>query len=237
MKLKKSVVTSLLFSLLSTQSYAFRVDKMVLVSDQKGNGVITLTNDEEDPLFILSEIEELKVDGNDIVKKKYDRNNLDEWKISLTNQKLILAPGEEKDIGIRSLCHNTTCDDSRDLMFMLPFSPSKYRTEEQETSGVEINYGFAPIYIIPTSKPVYSYEILNKGATMIVNNKSNTLLNLYLDSCDSKNSIQCKQKFTVVAGRNKTFPLTEAMQSDELNITVNSHDRSYSKSISVLKGR
>ncbi|RYU68413.1 hypothetical protein ERW51_08575 [Aliivibrio finisterrensis] len=231
-----STAISLSISLLSSQALALKVDKMVLVADEKGNGIITLINDEDKPIFVLSEIEELTIsNGDNITKNKYVRDNLSDWKISLTHQKLILAPGEEKDIGIRSLCHSTTCDDSRDLMFRLPFIPSKYQAEG-EASGVEVNYGFAPIYIIPTTKPSYSYNIINNGTSLTIENKSNTLLNVFVDACDSDNSNQCKQKLTLIAGRDKTFLLPETMQNDELNITVSSHDRSYSKSEVVLRG-
>ena len=227
---------SLSASLLSAQAFALQVDKMLLVADDKGNGIITLINDENEPIFVLSEVEELSIsNGDDINVKKYVRDNLDDWKIALTHQKLVLAPGEEKDIGIRSLCHSTTCSDSHDLMFRLPFIPSKYK-KEGDVSGVEINYAFAPIYIIPTTKPTYSYNIINSGSSLTVENDSNTLINVFVDACDGNNSNQCKQTFTVVAGRYKTFKLSEAMQSDELYITVSSHDRSYLKSEVALRG-
>ncbi|MFV8439415.1 hypothetical protein, partial [Vibrio owensii] len=149
--------------------------------------------------------------------------------ISLTYQKLVLKPGEMKDIGIRSLCHNTTCDNSKDLMFMLSFIPSKYQEGERQTSGVDINYGFAPVYIIPTTAPQLNYEILNKGETLEVKNDSNTMINIFIDSCDSRVTAQCRQKLTVLAGREKTFNLLDTIQRDALNIIVNSHDGSYSK--------
>lgn len=235
-KIKLAVIlASIVSSVLSVQAFAFSVDKMVIVSDSKGNGIVTLTNDEENELFIKSEIQEIEIfNGNDIIKKEYNRDNLDEWKLSLTNQRLILKPGEVQDVGIRSLCHNTVCDSSKDLMFMLPFSPSKY-SPGVSASGVDINYGFAPIYIIPTLNPVYSYDIINRGETLTVENNSNTVLNLYINACSGRNTTLCKQKFTVLSGRHKTFALSENMRNDELEITVTSHDRSYSKSEVVTR--
>lgn len=228
---------SLTVMLLSISVQAFTVDKMVILSDDKGNGIVTLTNDESQPIFVQAKVDELNIVGGDKVEKEqYTRENLNDWKVALTHQKLILNPGEEKDVGIRSLCHNTTCDNSQDLMFMLSFSPTKYRPGEV-VSGVEINYGFAPVYIIPTSVPEFAYELTNEGDSLRVENKSNTLINLFVDSCDAKNSTQCKQKFTVVSGRNKTFPLTQNMQNDDLIITVTSHDRSYLKKETVKRGK
>ncbi|MFS1453278.1 hypothetical protein BCT99_018665 [Vibrio lentus] len=229
------VFASIISSILSVQAYAFTVDKMVVIADSKGNGVVTLVNDEENDIFVKAGIQEIEVfDGNDIRKKEYNRKNLKDWKISLTKQRVILKPGEEQDVGIRSLCHNMTCDDSKDLMFMLPFAPSKYQPGV-EASGVEINYGFAPLYIIPTATPTYSYKIKNLGKSLVIENDSNTLLSVFVNACADRNSTLCKQKLTVIAGRHKTFPLSESMQNDELEITVTSHDRSYSKSEVVMR--
>ncbi|MGR5357997.1 hypothetical protein [Vibrio chagasii] len=230
-------LVSLTAILLSISVQAFTVDKMVIVSDNKGNGIVTLINDEPHPIFVRAEVDEIKIiNGEQIEKKRYTRENLNDWKVSLTHQKLVLNPGEEKDVGIRSLCHNATCDNSQDLMFMLSFSPSKYRPDEL-ASGVEINYGFAPVYIIPTTQPNYDYELTNNGESLRVENKSNTMLNLFVDACSAENTAQCQQKFTVVSGRNKTFPLTETMRNSELTITVVSHDRSYSKKETVTRGK
>ncbi|URM15071.1 hypothetical protein KLJ63_06495 [Vibrio splendidus] len=229
-------LVSLTAILLSISVQAFTVDKMVIVSDDKGNGIVTLTNDESQPIFVQAKVDEINiVDGEQVEKRQYTRDNLNDWKVSLTHQKLVLKPGEEKDVGIRSLCHNATCDNSQDLMFLLSFSPSKYRPDEV-ASGVEINYGFAPVYIIPTTQPNYDYELTNNGESLRVENKSNTMLNVFVDACSAVNTAQCKQKFTVVSGRNKTFPLTESMQNNELTITVTSHDRSYSKKETVTRG-
>lgn len=238
MKLNKIAVSAMSFitMFLSLKAQAFTVDKMIIVSDDKGNGIVTLKNDEEQRIFVQSEIDEINIfDGDRIVKKLYERENLNDWKISLTHQKLVLNPGEEKDVGIRSLCHNTTCDDSKDLMFLLSFSPSKHRPGEM-VSGIEVNYGFAPVYIIPTTKPNYSYKLINNGDSLRVENKSNTLINVFVNSCDAKNTTQCKQKFTVLAGRSKIFPLGENLQKNNITATVTSHDRSYSKKEIVTKG-
>ncbi|MEZ8658788.1 hypothetical protein AB4581_11380 [Vibrio cyclitrophicus] len=229
---------SLLIACYSVPSYAFKVDKMMVVGDIKGNGIITLTNDQSIPLFINTELDEIKIEnGSEINKTPYSRDNIDEWKISLTYQKLVLKPGETKDIGIRSLCRNVTCDNSQDLMFMLSFIPSKYQNSVKGKSGVDINYGFAPIYIIPTTKPEFDYDIINHGENMEVENRSNTMIDIFVDSCDSKITMQCRQKFTVLAGRNKTFNLLDTIQSDELNIIVNSHDGSYSKADIIKRSK
>ncbi|KOO12739.1 hypothetical protein AKJ18_22300 [Vibrio xuii] len=237
MKLNKVLLNlvSLTAILLSMSVQAFMVDKMVIVSDDKGNGIVTLSNDESQPIFIQAKVDEINiVDGDLVEKKQYTRDNLSDWKVSLTHQKLVLNPGEDKAVGIRSLCRNVACDNSQDLMFMLSFSPSKYKPGEV-VSGVEITYGFSPVYIIPTTQPNYDYKLTNNGDSLRIENKSNTMLNLFVDACGAGNTTQCKQRFTVVSGRNKTFPLSETMRNDELKIIVSSYDKSYSKKETVTK--
>ncbi|MGI9918415.1 hypothetical protein [Vibrio owensii] len=232
MKLEKLILPffALTSGFYAIHAEAFQVDQMIVVSDDRGNGIITLTNDEDSPLFVEALIDEVEIkNGDELVRKRYARDNLDNWKIALTHQKLVLKKGEEKDLGIRSLCHNTTCDNSKDLMFSLSFMPSKYREDDAQSSGVEINYGFAPVYIIPTTEPVFDYEIVNKGKQLEVINDSNTMIQLYIDSCTSEKVTQCQQKLSVMAGRHKTFNLVDTVQSDDLHVTVRSHDRSYSK--------
>ncbi|NOH79976.1 hypothetical protein F0231_09505 [Vibrio sp. RE86] len=215
---------------------AFTVDKMIVIADKKGNGTITLANDEDKHIFISSTVEELSItNGDQIHKKEYTRDNLESWKMSLTHQKLALKPSEEKTIGLRNLCHTTNCNTDKDTMFLVSFYPSRYGETEQ-VSAVEINYGFAPVFVIPTPLPEYKYQIKNLGDKLRVRNDSNTLLNVHADACSSENKTLCTQKFVVLAGREKTFRLTETMRANELDVAVYSYDRSYFKTQVVQVG-
>lgn len=232
MKTKTSLITTFLIMTAMTSSIvnAFNIDKMIVIADQKGNGIVTLINDESHPIFVNGSIDEIEfIEGEKMTRNRYTRNNLNDWKISLTHPKLVLRPGEEKDVGIRSLCHNMSCDNSKDLMFMLPFTPGRYNEERDEIPRIEINYGFSPLYIIPTAKPQFDYEIYNQGDYLRVDNNSNTLINVYVNSCSKDNNKNCKQKFTVVSNRDKMFSLSKNIQSDKLNVTVESHDKKHSQ--------
>ncbi|MEZ8236629.1 hypothetical protein AB6C62_24350 [Vibrio splendidus] len=237
MRIKSNLFTVFVISaaMTSTAANAFNVDKMIVVADQKGNGVVTLINDEPHPIFVNGKVEEIQVvDGDKIVRHRYTRNNLNDWKISLTHPRLVLKPGEEKDVGIRSLCHNMSCDNSKDLMFMLPFTPSRHKEEGENIHGVEINYGFSPVYIIPTTMPNFDYNIYNQGEDLRIDNNSNTLIYVDVNSCNIDNNVQCKQKFTVMSGRDKTFSLLSGVQREQLNVTVTSYDKSYSNGIKLI---
>ncbi len=60
-------LVSLTAILLSISVQAFTVDKMVIVSDDKGNGIVTLTNDESQPIFVQAKVDEINiVDGEQV---------------------------------------------------------------------------------------------------------------------------------------------------------------------------
>ncbi len=232
------IIVSLAALIMSMSAQAFNVDKMIIISDDKENGIATLFNDEPHSLFVQAQVDEIQiVDGSRIERTPYTRENLNDWKVTMTHQKLVLKPGEEKDVGIRSLCKTTNCERSEDLMFLLSFSPAKYREAGEELDGVEINYGFAPVYIIPTVIPKYDYQLFNNGNSLRIENNSNTMIKVFVDTCNDENTNGCKKKFTVFAGQYKTFTLTDSMQSNELNVTVTSHDNSYSKKEKVVRGK
>ncbi|MDC8855807.1 hypothetical protein [Shewanella algae] len=234
-KLKAAIVS--IFLLINNDANSFNIDKMVIISDDKGNGVVTIHNNEGAPLFIDASINEIEIlNGTEVLRKPYNRDNIGDWKISLTNSKMVLRPGESKSVGVRSLCHNTSCDRSKDLIFMIPFIPSPYNSEEKDGSGVIINYGYSPLFIIPTDNPQYDYLIENKGEELVVYNRGNTLINVFLNACSTINSKNCQQRYTVVAGREKKYQLSQNLQSDNLSITVTSFDRSYKKEMILTKG-
>ncbi len=75
-----SMVITLFTSLLCSNANAFLVDKMFVLADEKGNGLVTLTNNEERNLFINTNIRELEFaeDGVTRIEKSYDRDNVSE---------------------------------------------------------------------------------------------------------------------------------------------------------------
>lgn len=211
------------------------VDKMFVVADHNKNGVVTLANTSDSPLFIKSNIEEfiLNDDGKEFIKSAYDERNFDDWKITTTRSKVVLQPGESRNIGIRSLCRNTTCDKSKDLMFFITFMPSLYRDVDKGDAmkTMQINYGFSPVFIIPTNEYHLDYSIENTGDSINVSNKSNTMINVALNNCNSKSSTNnaCFSRFIVVAGRSRSFPLNISAKDKPLEVTVSNFNGEYKK--------
>ncbi|MGR5391054.1 hypothetical protein [Vibrio crassostreae] len=209
------------------------IDKMFVIADKNKNGIVTVANTNDKPLFVNANIDEFHVNdkGSDFIKTPYNSGNFEHWKISTTLNKLVLQPGESRNVGIRSLCYNTTCDDSKDLMFFVTFMPAPYKGPNESvenSSSMQLNYGFAPVFIIPTDKPKIDYTIRSNSENITVENKSNTMIYVSIDDCESKtNTKQCYSRFVVVAGRTKTFSLNERVRDKSLNINVSSYNGSY----------
>ncbi len=250
------LITSILVMILtacqfvtSANAAGLVVDKMFIIADEKKNGVLTLTNTSDLPLFITATIDEFQLneDGTEFIRNRYDASNVDSWKISTTQNKLVLHSGESNNIGIRSLCYNVTCDDSRDLMFFVTMMPSPYRepgSEADAGSTMQLNYGFSPVFIMPTNNPSIDYKIKHTDDHIVVENKSNTLLYVSVNSCETsaRSMNGCFNRYIVVAGRTKAFALNDNAKSTPLSISVASHDGSFSKSETltvngVIKGK
>lgn len=99
-----------ILSLLSSISAnALTVDKMFIISDDKGNGLITLENDDNIANFIKTEISEVLIKKGEIEKVPYTRENVKDWKIATSSPKFVLEKSRTKDIGIRALCDPKLC--------------------------------------------------------------------------------------------------------------------------------
>ncbi|HIF5636115.1 TPA: hypothetical protein ACX3DH_003818 [Vibrio parahaemolyticus] len=216
------------------KSYALSVDSMLLVGDKEGNGVFTLTNDDAYTSYVVGSITKLDVQGKRIVKTPYNDKNLTSWEITLSHPKLIIEPGLQKNVGIRSLCVNE-CDFEKDHVYQVNFAPSPYSENEGEVPVVALNVGYAPLYIIPAKESKISYSIENRGSTLHVNNTGNTFIRVGIDQCDDKVTRDCRTAFTVLSGREKSFDLPEGTQSDSLNVVVLNHDNSYVRRIKLNK--
>ncbi|WP_217520380.1 hypothetical protein [Vibrio metschnikovii] len=221
----------ILASMLLFSSYvnSLTIDTMYLVSDSHGNGVISLMNDLEQTSFISSHIYELMTnEQGELIKTQYTEDNIDDWKIITTIPKIIIEPGVSKDIGIRALCDPATCAIDKDLMFSIAFEPSPYfEEEESKESLVMINYGYATLFIIPTSEPNYSYKLINKGDYIFAKNTGNSLINLVIDQCSSIVKINCRITERLLAGRERIIKLPENFKNDVIEVNIYNHDESY----------
>ncbi|AVI65588.1 hypothetical protein CKQ84_06635 [Shewanella sp. WE21] len=231
--------TLILFTfIIVSKANALVIDTMFLISDQKGNGVISLTNDFEQASYITTKIEEINVDQNQsIVRTPYNKENIDTWKIMTTHPKLILEGKITKDIGIRALC-GEKCAIESDMVFSVAFEPAPYFAEgETPNNTVNINYGYAAIYVIPTANGRIDYDIKNRGESLEVFNKGNTLVSFVIDYCSPSIKENCRLTERVIAGRKRMISLPENLRKDALVVKAYNHDETYKQQHTVALTR
>lgn len=229
------VVKFLLWSaMMPLAANAVSIDSMVLVGDDSGNGVFSLSNNEKYTEFVTGKIAKYDVQGDVIHKTPYDENNVSDWELTLTNPKLILESGRTKQVGVRSLC-GKTCDFQRDHVFQINFVPVPYSDGDNKAPVVALNIGYAPLYIIPAKNQNIKYKVKNEGETIYVENNGNSFFRLGIDQCSDEIKKGCRAAFTVLSGRHKHFNLPKGVQSDELNIVIINHDETFVRRFNLKK--
>lgn len=223
-------VTTLVALVFSNSTFAMGVDTMLLVSDEYGNGVFTVSNEKTIPEFIQTKIIQVEVQDNGLVRTPYTEDNFDDWKVTLTHPKMIVELGREKNVGVRSLC-GTKCDFSNDQYFFVSFEPSNYDPESKKKSGVDTDFGYRPIFVIPANKQRIDYSIIVKNDELVMENKGNTFIKAHIDQCNNKVNSECQLTALSLAGRKRGYKLPKHIDTKNLVVEVVNHDQSYRKKV------
>ncbi|CAH6781511.1 conserved exported hypothetical protein [Vibrio chagasii] len=233
--MKRIIFTTTLL-LISSCSYAFSIDKMLLIAGEDGNGVFTLTSSKPAPEFIRGGVSQVKVVNGSLEKVELTKDNLPIWDLALLPNKLILNPGERRRVSVKNLCQ-VNCDNlEKDKVYQVTFLPSA-TNDSSKKNRVGINYGYAPYYIVPAKTSDVKYDLKYDGLNVYVENKGNTFIYLQFDNCKSgADNKSCKQTNTILSGRKKYIKLAEGLQNVEsLSVKVANYDYSYNKKISINK--
>lgn len=233
----KLLLQAFMLTLLLSSTFivdAARLDKMLLVADENGNGVYMFLNDQPQTYFVEATISELGIDSDGQLKKKeYNLENLSQWQIALSNPKIIVEQGRAKSVGVQAICGNK-CDFEQDKMFEIAFVPKPFNSHG-EASSVSVFIGYAAIFIIPAKKPVYDYSIQYDGEGLFIHNSGNSMVQVIVDQCVGVRESGCNASFLLLRGRKKYFKLPDKLQFDKLNVHVVNHDESYSDRFTVNK--
>ena len=229
-------VTTLAVLLFANSTFAMNVNTMLLVSDEYGNGVFTVSNEKTMPEFIQTKIIQLKVQDNELVKTPYTKDNFDDWKVTLTHPKMIIEPGREKNVGVRSLC-GTKCDFSNDQYFFVSFEPSNYDPEGKIKSEVSNNFGYRPIFVIPAKKQKIDFSVIVKNDELVMENKGNTFIKAHIDQCNDKVNSECQLTALSLAGRKLGYKLPKNIDTKNLMVEIVNHDQSYREKVYLDEGK
>lgn len=210
--------------------YAFSVDSMVLVSDDSGNGIITITSTKGVPEYIVGEVSKINVVDGELEKLRLTKENLPLWDLALLPTKVILNPGERRRIAIKNLCQRHCTGLKEDKVYLIALSPKSMPNKEAK-SQIGVNFGYAPYFIVPAEKPDVQYDIKFANNKLKIKNNSNTLLYFQIDNCYSgMDKKGCKITHTYLAGREKEIRLPESMIGlDKLRLRIANHDYSYNE--------
>ena len=226
----------LLTAALATSVNAMNVDTMLLVGDEYGNGVFTLSNSNKITEFIQSNITQLVVKDGEITRVPYAEDNFEDWRVTLTHSKTILEPHRQKQIGVRSLCGNK-CDFDEDQYYLISFEPSPYDPEGKLKSAVTINFGYRPLYVIPAQTQDIDYTISLDQGQLHIKNTGNSFVRAYVDQCTDKVTEDCEATIMSLAGRDRSYPLPKNIDPSNMKVTVVNHDESYRQDVTLSESK
>ncbi|MBO2639064.1 hypothetical protein [Shewanella algae] len=211
---------SLFFLLmLPMMASAISVNKMLLVADKNGRGIITVDNPDEQTAYIKLRVFEVKMINGEAKKVEYTDENFADWKVRLGIYKTILEPQRTKDITFETIC-GSHCNYDSDIAFFIyvePYIPVELRNE----SGVVINYGYAPLVVVPAKESNYQFEVDNNGNKLTLSNTGNRVINFDINHCKSDlKAPGCSFSALVLPGRVRTFPLDGDFQNQGLAVTA-----------------
>lgn len=238
MKLNHKKVIFMCFSFLicdlSFAASQFNLDSLLKTGNKFGHGSFTIVNNSADNLFIKSEVVKIIVENGEIKKIPLNRDNFSMWELAVNPTKVMLTPGEVKDVAIKYLCQEN-CDRTKDLVFQVRFTPVEI-VGDSEGQSVDIKFGMAPYYIVPAEEPKVDYDYNYDSLAGIIHfkNKGNSFLKVKVDNCNSINKERnCQIVYQVLAGRNKDIILSESLKGNNTKVTVANHDQTIQKKFTL----
>ncbi|NVO99107.1 hypothetical protein HWA77_02645 [Photobacterium damselae subsp. damselae] len=221
----------------SISAQAFIVDSMVKFPQKdNGNGMFTLTSNTNKTEYINVKIDKVQVNNNKIEKTPYTRDNFPMWDLATTPGKLVLHPGEAKDVAVKFLCQKNCHNENSDLVYQIGFIPVNDPNKKIDGQKVNMLFGMAPYYIVPAKnqKIDYNYNFDKKTRKLTIHNTGNTYLNFNVDNCKDVNISKdrdCSVNNHLLAGRKRVVTIPEHLISANTLLRVSNHDESLIKKI------
>lgn len=219
-------------ALFANTASAMNVDTMLLVGDEYGNGVFTISNNKPMTEFIQSNITQLQVKDGELTRTPYTEENFSDWRVTLTHPKMIVESGRQKQVGVRSLCGNK-CDFSEDQYYLVSFEPSPYDPEGKMKSAVTINFGYRPLFVIPAKTQKIDYSVSLSDGKLHINNTGNSFIRAYVDQCTDTVKEDCEFTAMSLSGRERAYELPKNINKGEVEVTIVNHDESYRKKLTL----
>ncbi|WP_297478255.1 hypothetical protein [uncultured Photobacterium sp.] len=231
------VLFSIGLATLSISAQAFYVDSMVkFPQNNSGNGIFTVTSNLKKTEFINIEIDKVIAGKNEIEKISYTRENFPMWDLATSPGKLVLHPGEAKDVGVKFLCQKNCRNENSDLVYQISFIPVNDPDKKNTEQKVNMLFGMAPYYIIPAKNPKYdySYAFSKEKKELTIKNNGNSYLSFNIDNCKDKTIPEgkdCSVNYHLLAKRERKVEIPKHLISNNTILRVANHDESFLKKI------
>lgn len=226
-------------ALSSISAHAFIVDSMVKFPQKdSGNGMFTLNSNTNKTEYINVTIDKIKVKSNKLEKTPYTRDNFPMWDLATTPGKLVLHPGEAKDIAVKFLCQKNCHNENEDLVYQISFIPVNDPNGKIDGQKVNMLFGMAPYYIVPAKKPIidYKYEFDKGSRKLTIHNTGNTYLNFNIDNCkdvEIDKEKDCSINNHLLSGRKRSVVIPKHLISRNTLLRVSNYDESFLKKINL----
>lgn len=230
----KKFILAAALQMLSLSCHAIMSDTLFLTSNERGNGIYNISNNDAERTYIRAEMVKIDVKDGKLVKTELNKDNVLSWGIAVDPGKFILNPGEIVSVGVKSLCKGEGCDLDHDNIYQIRFMPSLASDDSTANKkAVSVRFSVAPYYVIPASpqKVDYTYDYDESKKTLTFHNTGNTYLKVKVDNCTKfdKKKTSCQAVYFVLAGLKKTISLPDSFISEHTIIKVANHDQSTQK--------
>lgn len=215
---------------------AIQVSDLFVVANKQDKAVVTVTNTNDSRVFLNTSVSEILLDKGELIEKKYNKHNIDDWKLNIFPARSILEPGFKKDIIMKFNCDGKTCDRNRDHVFKVGLVPVPYYEGELDMSLVQFSVGFAPVVVVPANPSQIELEyIYSDDGDLLLTNHGKTFL--YVDvvpkTCSGDES--CIRKLKILAGRKFGLALGE-LKSQPLEIKARTYRNVFNEEVTIRPG-
>ncbi len=215
---KFSLVITGALCVVSAPVLSIEIDAMFKLSEADNSTTYTITNNGNSRIYLNAIMNELEIDGEEIRKINYTRENLSDWKATVSPSQMVLNPGFEGRFRVEYRCEN--CEEDVERVFQIGFVPSPYfedGSENQHRVGVSV--GFAPIFVKYSGVDDMEYEASLNGDQVTIINHGKSFIQAKVTFCDDKDKGEaCEMNVNVLAGRKLSFTLPLAPEEATLDI-------------------
>ncbi|CAK1836153.1 hypothetical protein [Vibrio crassostreae] len=217
---KKFLFGLILGNIINYPVHAIAVSSLFEAADpETGSAEVVIENNDGKDMFVnLSMVKVEYLDGYKTVTT-LNKDNFANWTFSISPSQMILADGEKRTIRMKNLCEGEKCQLEQDEVYAVDITPVPY--SDGKVSSVSVAFGYRVYFMDPASKVQLDYEIERIGQTKFrFNNKSNTMLNVVVNTCNKEFSSDCIYQYKLMSGANRVFKLPKQL-INKPSITMN----------------